>query len=113
MTAPPKTNSKVANQTRITPPPFLQLVLFRFHAANRLDEHVLDRHVFVVFSDPRPDNANVVHNAHALDYLAEHRVAGISSRAVETRAVVRDVDEELIGRAVGIIRPGHGDGAAL
>src|SRR6185503_8966230 len=65
----------------------------------------------VVRSPPRGrDGRDLVHHVHPFDDLAEDGVAGPADPEIEG-GVVLEVDEELRGRAVGVVGAGHGQGA--
>src|SRR5665213_2854588 len=56
--------------------------------------------------------ADLVDHVHALDDLAEDRVAvAVARLRLVQEVIVLDVDEELRGCGIGIVRPRHGDGA--
>src|SRR5262249_35699958 len=66
--------------------------------------HVLREHLL----STRSDVADLVHHIHPVDHPAERRVLVL----VQER-VVDGVDEELRSRAIEVLRPGHGNVAAL
>src|SRR6185369_8894508 len=82
--------------------------------ANRPDDDVLDGDIIVAPARPRLDLLDLVDDIHALDHLAENAVppALILVFVIEA-GVVLDVDVELRRRAMRIVGPRHGDGAAV
>src|SRR4051812_13261292 len=75
------------------------------------DNDILNRDV----AGPGEDHANLIHDVHAADDLAEYGITpGILGVGFVEEVVVLDVNEKLRGGAVRIIiSPRHGNGAAF
>src|SRR5687768_16341759 len=81
-------------------------------APRRLDEHRLGRHIVVALAAAGLDLRDLVDHVDAAHHAAEHGVAEVAGAMIQ-EAVVHDIDEELRGRAVQVVRARHRERAAL